>query len=78
MIRSMHRIIGWCFIASIIFSPIGFWIIRRGNKIYRYLTTPQSEHDDPQTNTVLEGSTFDNSLILSLDDVTMFSDDPDD
>lgn len=77
MIRSMHRIIGWCFIASIILSPIGFWILRRGNKIYRLLTTPRSEHDDPQTNTVLAGNAIDDSLILSFDDFTGFNDDPD-
>ena len=70
MLRSMHRIIGWCFVASIILSPIGFWILRRGNRLYRALTTPLSEDDYPQTATVLEGSTIDNSLIMSWDDVT--------
>lgn len=77
MIRSMHRIMGWCFIGSIILSPIGFWILHRGNKIYRHLTTPQSEHDDPETNTVLEGNTVSNSLVMSFDDFTAFNDDPD-
>jgi hypothetical protein len=77
MIRSMHRIIGWTFVGSIVFSPIGFWILRRGNKIYEYLTTPQSEHDDPQTNTVLEGTSTTNSLIMSFDDFTASSEDPD-
>jgi len=74
MIRSMHRIIGWCFIGSIILAPLGVWILRRGNRLYAILTTPQSEHDDPATNRVLEGDSINNSLIMSWDDLGRFED----
>lgn len=70
MIRSMHRIAGWVFIASIIFSPIGIWVLRRGNRIYAQLTTPQFEGDTPETNRVLEGNNIETSLIMSWDDVS--------
>jgi len=69
MLRSMHRIAGWCFIGSIILSPIGFWILRRGNRLYELLTTPRAGQGDPETNVVLEGNAVENSLIMSWDDV---------
>jgi hypothetical protein len=69
MIRSMHRIAGWTFIASIILSPIGIWVLRRGNRIYDSLTAPQFEGDDPDANRVLEGNNVETSLIMSWDDM---------
>lgn len=69
MLRTMHRIAGWVFIATIIFSPIGVLILRRGNRIYRLLTTPRPGHVDPNEVRVLEGDNVTNSLIMSWDDV---------
>ena len=67
MIRSMHRIAGWCFIASIILSPIGVWILRRGNRIYEAITTP-AEGYDPATELALDED-FERSIAMSWDDV---------
>ena len=74
MIRSMHRIAGWVFIATIIFSPLGIWVLRRGNRIYDFLTTP-SDGNDPNTTRVLEGDVAETSLIMSWDDVPQHPED---
>lgn len=68
MIRSMHRILGWCFIASIILSPIGILILHRGNRIYNSIVRPTDGHD-PETARVLEGDSTSNSIIMSWDDI---------
>lgn len=67
MIRTMHRIMGWCFIASIIFIPLGMWILRRGNRIYEAIATP-AEGYDPETELALDED-FERSIAMSWDDV---------
>lgn len=65
LLRSMHRIAGWCFIGSIILSPIGVLILRRGNRIYESIVSSEGSEDGR----ILEGETVERSLIVSWDDL---------
>lgn len=67
-VRSMHRIFGWTCIASIIFSPIGILVLRRGNRIYRNIMSSGDEWGS---------SSSGDSLIMSFDDFTAIDPDQD-
>lgn len=60
-VRTMHRIFGWSCILSVIFSPIGILVLRRGNRMYRDIMSSDYEWGS---------STSAESLIMSFDDFT--------
>ncbi len=60
-VRTIHRVFGWCCILSVIFSPLGIFVLRRGNRIYRNIMSSDYEW----------GSSISaDSLIMSFDDFT--------